>query len=125
MIHTSRYAFKGRSRLARDCGVSKSAISRLTNGHSVPSFRIALRVADALGRDLNREFDIRELFSEDGNYPTTFVCDLVGCKGCLPTDALDDQGQVNPIYEGMKKGFWSGDIFEIEGPLWQPIEELS
>jgi transcriptional regulator with XRE-family HTH domain len=124
MAHTTRYAFKGRSRLARDCGVSKSAISRLLNGHTNPSFPIALRVADALSRELDRKLDIRELFSEDGGYGRTFICDLVGCPGCLPAEAINDDGHTDPRYKGLRKGFWTGDVYEMEGPVWQPIEEM-
>jgi transcriptional regulator with XRE-family HTH domain len=98
MAHTKRYSFKGRSRLARDCGVSKSAISRLMNGHSVPSFPVAMRVADALGRELGMEINIRQLFSEDGLYPTAFICAWLNCRGCLPAQAIDDEGQTNPMY---------------------------
>ncbi len=125
MIHTSRYSFKGRSRLARDCGVSKSAISRLLNGHSRPTYYLISRVTDALEREFGRKFGIRDLFSRNGEYPTTFVCDLVGCSGCLPAKSLNDEGQTNPAYKNFKKGFWSGDIYELKNPLWQPIEEVA
>ena len=95
------------------------------NGHSVPTFRVALRVAEALGRELDSQLDIRELFSETGQFPTTFVCDLLKCPGCLPARAVDDEGVTNPMYEGLKKGYWTGDIYELEEPFWQPVEELS
>jgi len=124
MAHTLRYAFKGRSRLAVDCGISKSAISRLLNGRSKPTLHVVLRVTDALERELGRSLNVREIFSETGNYPTTFVCSLVGCPGCLPAQAVTEDGPT-PRYRGMEPGFWTGDVYELNGPLWHSIEEVS
>jgi len=48
MAHTTRYAFKGESRLASDAGVSKSAVCRLLSGKSSPSFVLVALLAQAL-----------------------------------------------------------------------------
>ena len=123
MAHTLRYAFKGRSRLANDCGVSKSAVSRLLNGHTRPTLAVALRVAEALERELGLSLSVREIFSESGSYPTTFICSLVQCPGCLPSAAVDENGS-NPEYRDMEPGLWSGDIHELDSPLWHSIKEI-
>jgi hypothetical protein len=46
--HIPRYSFQGAARLAADAGVSHSAISRLINGKSSPSFWLASALAAAL-----------------------------------------------------------------------------
>ena len=45
MEHSTRYAFMGEARLAKDCGVSCAAISRLMGGKSSPSFALTARIA--------------------------------------------------------------------------------
>lgn len=82
MAHTTRYAFKGEARLASDAGVSKSAVSRLVNGLSSPSFAVVSAIAHALEKRLGRPLDPRELVSFNGRYPTPSACALCGCRGC-------------------------------------------
>src|SRR4051812_23859914 len=87
MAHHSRYSFKGVSRLARDAGVSPSSVSRLISGKMNPSFLMVARLAKAIEKHTGVRIDPRDLLSENGDFPTPFVCDLVGCKGCLPDQA--------------------------------------
>ena len=82
MGHTTRYAFGGESKLARDAGVSKSALSRLVNGLSSPSFGLICALCNSLEKALGRPLDPREILSRDGRYPTPSVCQLCGCRGC-------------------------------------------
>ena len=82
MAHTTRYAFRGQSRLARDAGISKSAISRLVTGQSSPLFITVTRMATALEKVIGKRIDPRELITEDNAYPTRTICQFVGCKGC-------------------------------------------
>ncbi len=82
MAHTTRYAFKSETRLARDAGVSKSAVSRLVQGHTSPSFALVTAITRALEKALGVPLDPREVVSTDGTYPTPSVCDLVGCRRC-------------------------------------------
>lgn len=82
MAHSTRYAFKSETRLARDAGVSKSAVSRLVQGHTSPSFALVTAITRALERALGVPLDPREVVSTDGTYPTPSVCDLVGCRRC-------------------------------------------
>ena len=82
MAHTTRYAFKSETRLARDAGVSKSAVSRLVQGHTSPSFALVTALTRALEKALGLPLDPREVVSTDGTYPTPSVCDLVGCRKC-------------------------------------------
>lgn len=112
MAHTSRYAFKGESRLARDAGVSKSAVCRLLNGQSSPSFALVSAITLALEPHLQgglkgRRLNPHELISLDGSYPTASACELAGCKGCLPTEAYDEHNQIKPEYKDVQPGQWS------------------
>ena len=112
MAHTNRYAFKGESRLAMDAGVSKSAVCRLLNGQSSPSFALVSSLTRALEPHLHRglegrRLDPHELISLDGTYPTASACQLAGCKGCLPAEAYDEQNRLRPEFQNMKPGQWS------------------
>jgi len=107
MEHTTRYAFKGASRLAADAGVSKSFISRLLRGQTSPFFVHVVRLTQALEKALDRRLDPREFLSLDGIYPTPSVCELVACGGCLPAEAFDGEGNLQPQFKGVKPGQWS------------------
>jgi hypothetical protein len=111
-------------RLAADCVISKSAITRVLSGRSKPTFRIVCRITDAFERDFGQKFDVRDIFSETGEYPCTFCCRLVNCSGCLPKAAcLRDDGTKDPRFQDVQRGMWTGDVHEIDGPLYQPILE--
>lgn len=112
MAHTNRYAFKGESRLAADAGVSKSAVCRLLNGQSSPSFALVSSITRALEPHLQRglegrRLDPHELISLDGTYPTASACALAGCKGCLPAHAYDEHNRLKPEFKDAKPGGWS------------------
>ncbi len=112
MAHTNRYAFKGESRLASDAKVSKSAVNRLLNGQSSPSFALVSAITLALephlqGRLKSKRLDPHELISLDGSYPTASACELAGCKGCLPSEAYDKNNQIKLEYKDMQPGQWS------------------
>ena len=84
MIHVNAYLLAPVTSLARDAGVSHSALSRVLSGQAAPSFSLACKVVRALERRLGAalpggHLDPCELFSLDGIYPTASVCDLVGC----------------------------------------------
>jgi len=85
LVHTNRYAFKSQSRLARDAGVSKSAVSRLVTGQSLPLFVTVTRITKAIEKAIGKKIDPRELLSKTNCYPTPTVCQIVGCKGCCYT----------------------------------------
>lgn len=106
MAHTTRYAFKGVARLARDAGVSPSAVSRLINGRMNPSFLMVARVADALEREVGRPIDPRDLVAESGRFRTRFACDLTACRGCLPESATDEFGDLKQAFYGIEPGRW-------------------
>jgi len=106
MVHTDRYAFKGVSRLARDARVSASSLSRLVNGKLNPSFLMVARLTNALERELGYKIDPRDLVAECGEFLTSFACDLVGCRGCLPVNALDEFGDLKPAFAGVRPGTW-------------------
>ncbi|MCW3053462.1 MAG: hypothetical protein JWN14_2632 [Chthonomonadales bacterium] len=106
MAHTSRYAFKGQARLARDIGVSRSTISRLIAGETRPSLALALKITDRLEQELGQHIDPRDLLSLTGSYPTPSVCDLCGCRGCLPDAAYDADDRRRPLYRTLQPGQW-------------------
>lgn len=106
MAHLDRYAFKGVTRLARDARVSASSVSRLINGKMNPSFLMIARLTSALERELGVRIDPRDLFAESGAFLQPYVCDLVGCKGCLPEVAWDEFGDIKTAYSGVKPGRW-------------------
>ena len=116
MEHTTWYAFKGASRLAQDAGVSKSFISRLLRGQTSPFFVHVVRLTQALEKALGQRLDPREFLSLDGTYPTASVCQLAGCGGCLPAEAFDGEGNLQPQFRGIKPGQWSISQISISQP---------
>lgn len=107
LVHAPWYSFEGQRRLARDCNVSGSTISRLVRGQSAPSYRLARAVTDALSARLGVPLDMREIFSTDGTYPTACVCDLTtDCTGCFPEEAYDHEGSLKPAYQRLNPGDW-------------------
>jgi transcriptional regulator with XRE-family HTH domain len=98
MEHTSRYAFRGEARLARDCAVSEAAISRLMSGKTSPSFGLVVRIAQAFEKQLKRHIDLREIVSIDGQFPTSTVCEIVGCRGCTPQAAWNEDDTMKAEY---------------------------
>ncbi len=115
MSHTIRYAFKGEARLAHDAGVSKSALNRLINGQSSPSFALVCALSEALSKRLKRRIEPRELVSCDGSYPTRYVCALCGCNGCLPGEAYDEEGNLRSEFSHIRPGQWSTEDFPALG----------
>ena len=114
MVHVQRYWSRGASRLATDAGVSKSTISHLLRGKSNPLYTTTRRVVKCLERELGLPLHPDEVLSEDGSYPTTQVCRLVGCPGCLPEVAYQRDNAQNPVLLHVKAGQWTGDNFEFE-----------
>lgn len=105
--HTTRYAFKGVARLARDAGVSPSAVSRLINGKMNPSFLMVARITGALERELGYRIDPRDLVAENGEFLRRYACDLIdGCRGCLPESATDEFGDTKEAFKGIEPGRW-------------------
>lgn len=107
MMHTTRYAFKAQARLAADCQVSPSTISRLLTGFSSPSFVLVDTVTKALEKQLKFSLDPRELISVDGDFPTRFTCSLCHCTGCLPYEAWDENDLLRPEYMDVRPGEWT------------------
>lgn len=115
MTHTISYAFKGETRLAEDTGISRSSINRLINGQTSPSFALVCTLAQALSTELSRRIEPCELVSCDGSYPTKYVCELCGCKGCLPNQAYDEDENRRPEYAHIQPGQWSTEDFPALG----------
>ena len=107
MAHINRYTIQGQARLAADAGISRSAVSRCLRGESNPSFSLVMAMTTALEAQVGRRIDPRELLTFDGRYPTPSVCDLVGCRGCLPDEVYADDDTVKPEYRHVKPGAWN------------------
>ena len=108
MLHIPWYTFHGQVRLANDAGVSPSNVCRLLAGQSVPSFPIACAITEAMELRLGKKLDMRELISLDGSYLTPNVCHLVGCRGCLPAFAYNEESDtLLPEFRSVRPGTWS------------------
>lgn len=107
LIHIPRLSIRGQARLAAEVGVSRSTISRLVNGRINPSYRLARGVTSALERLLGRPLDMRDVFTTDGTYLTPSGCKLCRCGGCLPDEAYDPEGNLQPEWCGQLPGEWS------------------
>lgn len=81
MLHSTRYAFNGLSKVARDAGVSVSALSLVLSGKRRPNYILVTRVVAALEAALGVTIDPREVVAENGAFPTASVCEVVGCRG--------------------------------------------
>jgi len=110
LSHIPHYAFQGETRLARDSGVSKSAICRVVTGQSSPSFALVHAITQALENYTGKRIDPREIVSLDGNYPTASVCELMGCRGCMPEQAYDADACLRPEFQAVRPGQWNGSI---------------
>jgi len=115
MLHTSRYSCYPTSRLAADSGVAKSTISHLLHGRTNPLYSTAARVVKCLEREAGMALDFREVFSEDGSYPTPPVCILLGCPGCTPAIVFDEDNSEKPAFGHVRAGQWTGDTSEFDG----------
>jgi DNA-binding phage protein len=98
MEHSTRYAFMGPARLAKDCSVSDAAICRLLGGYGSPSFAMVVKITHAFEREFKRSIDPREIAMIDGKYPTASVCQLLGCKGCTPQAAWNRDDTLKQEY---------------------------
>lgn len=110
LAHTTRYAFKAESRLANDSGISPSALNRVVKGQASPSFALVSAITRALELSLCRSLNPHEIISLDGTYPTQYVCEAVGCSGCLPDWAYDESQMIRPEWRGVRPGCWSGSV---------------
>lgn len=117
MAHTPFYQFKGTGRLAADAQVDSSVISRLIHGQINPSFLLVARVTTALEERLGMRLDPRDLVAQEGRFLTRSVCDLVGCRGCLPDIALDEFGDRKTAYLGVEPGKWVSSRYPKGYPL--------
>jgi transcriptional regulator with XRE-family HTH domain len=91
LYHVPWYSIEGIVRLAKDTGLSTSTISRLVGQKNSPSYRVAETIASVISQKTGIPIETNEIFSPSGNFPTPSVCSLMGCKGCLPPEAWDEQ----------------------------------
>ena len=106
MEHSDRFAFHGVRRLARAADVSPSSISRLMHGQINPSFLLVARITTVLEKATGLQIDPRDIVAEYGEFLTRYTCDLMHCKGCLPSSALDTLGHRTPPFAGVTPGKW-------------------
>ena len=106
MAHTTRYAFNGIERLAKDARIHPSTLSKIIGHRMAPSFAIVQLLTDALERELGFRIDPREVIALEGGFLTPHVCDLVRCNGCLPECAHDEMGDLKARFAGVLPGTW-------------------
>lgn len=104
--HTDKFAFSGRSRIAREVGVCRSTITRVLNHQVNPSFALVARITAAIEKEMGFRIDPRDLIAEEGQFLTRSVCDLMACPGCLPENALDEFGATTPGFKDIYVGRW-------------------
>lgn len=114
MVHIPRYCFRGTSRLAKDAGLAKSTISQLVHGKSIPLYSTLHEIVKCFEHHLGIVIDLRDVVSEDGTYPTLYVCDLAGCPGCLPDSVYLPTGELRRSGDAVRAGQWTGDVAEFE-----------
>jgi transcriptional regulator with XRE-family HTH domain len=90
LYHIPWYSIEGIVRLAKDTGLSTSTISRLVGQKNSPSYRVAETIASVISQKTGIPIETNEIFSPTGNFPTPSVCNLMGCKGCLPPEAWNE-----------------------------------
>jgi transcriptional regulator with XRE-family HTH domain len=78
MDYITWYGFRGQVRLAKEAGVTETAVSRVVNGKTRPTYRVIKGITEAFERQLGRHIDPRDLFSLDRTYPTATVRELLG-----------------------------------------------
>jgi hypothetical protein len=106
--HIPAYAFDGPSRLARDAGVGRSSVWRLIHADlHQSSYRILWAVTAVLEKHLGQQIDPRDVISLDGSFPTRTVCELTGCRGCLPSHFFAESGELLPEFRHVAPGTWS------------------
>lgn len=101
--------------MAKDACVAKSTVCQLVNGTTSPLYKTLDRIVSRLEFQIARKLNAREVFSQDGQYPTSFVCQLVGCSGCLPEFAYLPDGSIKSEWAEVQPGKWTGDNLELEG----------
>lgn len=103
--------------MAKDAGVAKSTICHILHGRTNPLYKTVAPIIRSLEFQLARRLNVRDVFSEDGKYPTKHVCTLVGCKGCLPDRIYDVDGSKKPEWPDLEPGKWTGDSLEFAGAI--------
>ena len=106
MSHLPGYWIDGPIKLARATGLGSSTIYQLIKGERMPSYRVAVKIADVLGAALGVHLDLRELFSLTPEFPTN-ICVLCGCAGCLPEVAFEESGDRKHHCRDLLGGDWS------------------
>lgn len=114
MAHIPFFSFRGVSRLARRAGLSKSTVSHLIHGKSSPLYTTAERIVKSIETELGKPLKQDELFSENGIYPTPYICELAGCPGCLPDAVYQKNGERREDFLHIRPGKWTGDVNEFE-----------
>lgn len=121
MAHTTRYAFIGTSRLAADAGIAKATACDLLHGRVNPRYITVEAVVKCLEDQLGRRLSFRDVIRTGADYETTSVCQVCGCKGCLPDAVYENDGSRNNRDRDVKSGQWTGDVDEFK----RDVEEMT
>lgn len=108
LLHVPFYTIETLARLAADTGFAKSTLCRLSHQKSSPNYRTAEAIAWAISKRAGIDLSPTEIFSADGNFPTSSTCELMGCTGCLPPEAWNEETDtLRPEWRNAKPGEWS------------------
>jgi hypothetical protein len=120
LLHVPYYSSEGLARLSEDTGFSKSALSRLARGQSQPTPFLMRSIVEAISKRSRQRLATAEIFSSDGTYPTPSTCALLGCSGCFPPGAWNENTDtLRRKWKHQKPGDWcrfplaKGCFFEI------------
>ncbi len=126
LLHIPFYSIETLARLAVDTELSKASLSRLTRGKSRPSFRTAEAIAWAISKRSGVQIHPCEIFSADGAFPTPSACKLMGCRGCLPPEAWNEQtDRIKPLWRNAKPGEWSRFESDPSSPGNKHLTDIS
>ncbi|MBB6053942.1 DNA-binding XRE family transcriptional regulator [Armatimonas rosea] len=108
LIHVPYYSIAPKARLASDTELSQNAISRIVRGKLEPSYFTAQLICRAIQKRSRLRIPLEEIFSTNGSYPTASTCSLMGCQGCLPSEAWNEcTDRLKPQWRHQKPGDWS------------------
>ncbi len=108
LLHIPYFSIEGTVRLAVACRVAPSTISRVLRGRVRPDIALRKAIARAISYRNREAIPVREIFPQVGDSLTLSVCELMGCRGCLPPEAWDEERDIlRDTWRGAKPGLWS------------------
>ena len=106
MLHIPWYSIQGKARLAEDTLLSAMTTTRAIAGDRVQTETMQV-ITEAIADRFGQTIALEEIFSTDSTYPTECVCELMGCPGCLPPEAWDNErDELRDTWRDTKPSQW-------------------